>query len=86
MWARTRAVIESSAFPAYLSQAWTMGSTPARFERELASLAEVTPEALHRVARRRFDPQEGIMVITGDFARVGGFIVERNANGFTLRR
>lgn len=85
VWTRIQAAVEGLGLPGVLGHAWVMHMVPAELESRYAALAQVTPQHLHEIAQRRFAPHEGLLVITGDFARVGGFIVERNPTGFTLR-
>ena len=85
LWARTQAALEGAGLANVLSRAWVMRTVPAALERRYRALADLEPETLAEVVRRRFNPHEGILVIFGDFHEVGGFTVERNESGFHLR-
>ncbi len=85
IWSRLRQRLEGSGLTGVLGRAWAMGRAPMTLESHYRALENVTGEDLLEVAQARFPPEHGILVITGDFRKIGGLYVERNANGFRLR-
>lgn len=85
IWARLQRRLEGSGLPSVLGDAWDIGRAPSTLERRYRALEDVTGADLLEVARTRFPPRHGILVITGDFRKIGGLTVQRTAEGFHLR-
>jgi len=84
LWARVQASLDGSGLPSMLARAWKMRTVPRVLEEQYAVLSELTPQLLSGVARQWFKPLEGVLVITGNFHRIGGWVVRRNSSGFHL--
>ena len=85
IWSHLAARLEGNGLAGVLAQAWNMGLAPMTLEQRYHALEELTGDQLLAVARERFDPHRGILVITGDFREIGGLYVERTSAGFRLR-
>lgn len=85
IWARVTEAVQGHGLASTLSTAWERRWVPRQLESAYASLAEVTPEVVQAVARRQFTSQKAILVVTGDFERVTGVLVERDTDGYHLR-
>ena len=85
IWARVTQSIQGAGLASTLSTAWERRWVPRQLEARYASLAELTPEAVQAVAQRQFTSQKAILIVTGDFERVTGVLVERDAEGYHLR-
>jgi predicted Zn-dependent peptidase len=84
VWARVQEALDGSGLPSVLARSWRMGLAPRQLEDLYRRLAEQTPDGLLQVAREWFHPREGILVVTGNFYRIGGWLVRRTGTGFHL--
>lgn len=67
-----------------LRDLWMTGISADDYEGRYAALSELTPEDAMALARRTLDPTRALLVVTGDFTRVSGFLVTRDREGFHL--
>ena len=67
-----------------LRDLWMTGISADDYEARYAALSELTPEDAMALARRTLDPTRALLVVTGDFTRVSGFLVTRDREGFHL--
>ncbi len=85
LWAKVTASLQGAGLAAVLSTAWERRWVPRQLEARYAALADLTPAMIQEVAQRHFSSQKAILVLTGDFERVAGVLVERDDNGYHLR-
>lgn len=83
VWSHMRWRIEHAP-SSVLRDLWWSELTAETMESRYAALTDLTPETALTLARRAFRPERALLVVTGDFTRVSGFLVTRDARGFRI--
>lgn len=83
VWTRLRWRI-ADAPVGLLQDVWMAGLTPEVAEARYASLATLDPAGLQALARRSLRPARSLLVVTGNFAPVAGYLITRERDGFRI--
>ncbi|MEM9070164.1 MAG: insulinase family protein [Myxococcota bacterium] len=86
IWANLSYRADGLAYLGMLERSWATETPISTLAERYGALAELTSARLREVVRQHLSPADGLLVLTGDFDRVGGFVVRRNTDGFHLER